>query len=176
MKWNMFNTTMIRCKVWANRGLNLPEIDISSFSLFVTKHEHLTVHVLWWNLRSLYWNKSLFGTTSRLPLSLSQLPRCPYIMGMRLWSWRDGGMWMLVKVHLCRRGCPSQSAARFATTSVRKKKERAVIIRDSLLRGTEGLLWCLDLYHREVCCLPEAWVRDVARNITCLVKPPIIIH
>ena len=51
-------------------------------------------------------NKSLLGATSGLPLSLSHLPRCPYITGMRLWSWTDWGMWMLVKVHLCRRGCP----------------------------------------------------------------------
>jgi len=34
-------------------------------------------------------NKSLFGATSRLPLSLSHLLRCPYITGMKLWSWRD---------------------------------------------------------------------------------------
>jgi len=29
---------------------------------------------------------------------------------------------------------------------------------------------CSDPSHREVCCLPGAQVRDVARNITCLVK------
>ena len=51
-------------------------------------------------------NKSLFGATSGLPLSLSHLPRCPYIVGMRLWRWTDWGLWMLVKVHPCRRGCP----------------------------------------------------------------------
>ncbi len=44
-------------------------------------------------------NKSLFGATSGLSLSLSRLPRCPYITGVRLWSWRDWGMWMLVNVH-----------------------------------------------------------------------------
>ena len=44
--------------------------------------------------------KSLFGATSELPLSLSNLPRCPYIRGMMLWSWRCWEMWMLV--HLCR--------------------------------------------------------------------------
>ena len=51
-------------------------------------------------------NKSLFGATSGLSLSLSRLPRCPYITGVRLWSWKHWGMWMLVKVHPCRRGCP----------------------------------------------------------------------
>ena len=64
----------------------------------------------------------------------------------------------------------SQSAPHFATMSVRKKI-RAVIIGDSLLRGTEGLICHLDPSHREVCCLPGARVRDVARNITRLVKP-----
>ena len=63
----------------------------------------------------------------------------------------------------------SQSAPHFAM-SVRKKRT-AVIIGDSLLRGNKGPICCLDLFHREVCFLPGAWVRDVARNITLLVKP-----
>ena len=37
-------------------------------------------------------NKSLFWATSGLLLSLSHLPRYPYIIGMRLWSWRDWGL------------------------------------------------------------------------------------
>ena len=64
----------------------------------------------------------------------------------------------------------SQSAPRFAPPSVRKKR-RAVVIGDSLLRGTEGLICLSDPSHREVCCLPGAQVRDVARNITVLDKP-----
>ena len=64
----------------------------------------------------------------------------------------------------------SQSAPRFAPPSVRKKR-RAVVIGDSLLRGTEGLICLSDPSHREVCCLPGAQVRDVARNITRLVRP-----
>lgn len=56
------------------------------------------------------------------------------------------------------------------TTTIRKKR-RVVIIGNSLLRGTEDLVCHSDPSHREVCCLPEAWVRDVGRNITCLVKP-----
>ena len=64
----------------------------------------------------------------------------------------------------------SQSAPCFATTSVRRKR-RAVIIGDSLLRGTKGPIFCSDPSHREVCCLPGVWVRDVARNISCLIKP-----
>ena len=54
--------------------------------------------------------------------------------------------------------------------SVRKKR-RAVVIGDSLLRVTEDPICCLDPSRREVCCLPGARVRDVARNITRLVKP-----
>ena len=64
----------------------------------------------------------------------------------------------------------SQSAPRFATTSVRKKR-KAVIIGDFLLKETEGPVCCLDPSHREVCCLPGVRVRDFARNITRLVKP-----
>ena len=41
----------------------------------------------------------------------------------------------------------SQSAPRFATTSDRKKR-RAVIIGDSLLSETEGLICRLDPLHR----------------------------
>ena len=62
----------------------------------------------------------------------------------------------------------SQCAPSFATTSVRKKRTVTV---DSFLRGTKGLICLLDPSHREVCCLPGAWVRDVARNISCLIKP-----
>jgi len=41
--------------------------------------------------------------TAPHPVPPSQVP---YITGMRLWSWSDWGMWMLVEVHPCRRGCP----------------------------------------------------------------------
>ena len=40
--------------------------------------------------------------TAPQPVQPSQVP---YITVMRLWSWRDWGKWMLVKVHPCRRGC-----------------------------------------------------------------------
>ena len=117
-------------------------------------------------------NKSLFGVRSGLPLSLSHLPRCPYITGMRLWSSKDWGMWMLVKLHPCRRGCPRLvSLLPILLQRQPGKKRRAVIIGDSLLRGTEGPICRSDPSHREVCCLPGARVRDVARNTTRLVKP-----
>ena len=63
----------------------------------------------------------------------------------------------------------SQSAPHFAM-SVRKKRT-AVIIGDSLLKGNEGPICRSDLSRWEVCCLPGARVRDVARNTTRLVKP-----
>lgn len=56
-----------------------------------------------------------------------------------------------------------------------------VIIADSLLRGTEDPICCSDLSCKEVCCLSGAHVRDVARNITRLVKfsdfyPLLVFH
>jgi len=41
----------------------------------------------------------------------------------------------------------------------------------SLLRGTIGPICQPDLFHREVCCLPGAPVRDVARKLPGLVRP-----
>ena len=41
----------------------------------------------------------------------------------------------------------------------------------SVLRGTEGPICRPDPYHREVCCLPGAWVRDIKRKVTALVQP-----
>ena len=62
----------------------------------------------------------------------------------------------------------SQTSPCFAATV--RNKTRAVI-QDSLLRGTEGPIFHSDPSHRELCCLAGARVRDVARNITHLVKP-----
>ena len=55
------------------------------------------------------------------------------------------------------------------TASVRKEG-RVIMVGDSLLRGTEGLICRLDLSHREVCCLPGARVRDITRKIPKLVR------
>jgi len=87
--------------------------------------------------------------TSGLPLSLSHLPRCPYITGMRLRSWRNWGMWMLVTVHLCRRGSPRLvSLLPVLLQRQSGKKRRAVIIGDSLLRETKGPMCRSDPSHR----------------------------
>ena len=39
-------------------------------------------------------NKALIRAASRPLLSLSHPLRCPYITGMRLWSWRERGVWI----------------------------------------------------------------------------------
>jgi len=52
-----------------------------------------------------------------------------------------------------------------------KKKRRVIIIGDSLLRETEGPICRPDPSHREVCCLPGARVRDVAKKLPVLVRP-----
>jgi len=57
------------------------------------------------------------------------------------------------------------------TTAPVKKKRRVIVIGDSLPRGTEGLICRLDPSHREVCCLPGAWVKDVAKKLPGLVQP-----
>ena len=53
------------------------------------------------------------------------------------------------------------------------------MIGDSLLRGTEGPICRSDPSHREVCCLPGARVRDIARKLPGLVQPsdyyPLIV-
>jgi len=62
-----------------------------------------------------------------------------------------------------------QSPPCLATASVRKEG-RVIMVGDSLLRGTEGPICRPDLSHQEVCCLPEAWVRDVTRKLPGLVR------
>jgi len=64
----------------------------------------------------------------------------------------------------------SQSAPRITTASA-KKKRTVIVIGDSLLRGTEGPICRPDPSHREVCCLPGARVRDVAKKLPGLVRP-----
>jgi len=45
------------------------------------------------------------------------------------------------------------------------------VVGDSPLRGTEGLISWADPPLREVCCLPGARVKDIARKIPRLVRP-----
>jgi len=70
------------------------------------------------------------------------------------------------------RGLPrtSQSAPRITTASA-KKNRRVIVIGDSLLRGTEGPICRPAPSHREVCYLPGARVRDVAKKLPGLVWP-----
>lgn len=84
----------------------------------------------------------------------------------------------MVVVNVIHAGEVARSTHCIATISIGKKR-RAVIIEDSLLRETEGLICHSDLSRREdlpagsreVCCLPGDRVRDIAKNITHLVKP-----
>jgi len=70
------------------------------------------------------------------------------------------------------RGLPRTSqSAPCIMTALAKKKRRVIFIGDSLLRGTEGPICRPDPSHREVCCLPGARVRDVARKLPGLVRP-----
>jgi len=70
------------------------------------------------------------------------------------------------------RGLPRTSrSASSITTASAKKKRRVIVIGDSLLRGTEGPICRPDPSHREVCCLPGARVRDVAKKLLDLVWP-----
>lgn len=52
-------------------------------------------------------------------------------------------------------------------------KRRVIVIGDSILKGTEGPICHPDPTHRdkEVCCLPGARVRDIARKVIRLICP-----
>ena len=63
-----------------------------------------------------------------------------------------------------------RSTPRLKTASARKDR-RVVVIGDSLLRGTEGPICRPDPTRREVCCLPGARVRDIARKLPGLIGP-----
>ena len=46
-----------------------------------------------------------------------------------------------------------------------------IVVGDSLLRGTEGPICWPDPTRREVCCLPQARVRDISRKLPGLIQP-----
>jgi len=53
--------------------------------------------------------------------------------------------------------------SRITTTSTRKKRQ-VIVVGPSLLRGTESPKFQADPPHREICSLPGAWVRNIARK------------
>ena len=63
-----------------------------------------------------------------------------------------------------------RSAPRLKTASS-KKERRVIVVGDSLLSGTEGLICQPDPTCREVCCLPGARVRDISRKLPGLIHP-----
>lgn len=50
-------------------------------------------------------------------------------------------------------------------------ERKIIVMGNSLLKGTEGPICQPDPTHREVCCIPGARVRVIARKVTCLVRP-----
>ena len=65
---------------------------------------------------------------------------------------------------------PERPTPHITTTST-KKKRQVIVAGRSLLKGTEGPICRADPPHREVCCLPGAWVRDITRKIPSLIRP-----
>lgn len=54
-------------------------------------------------------------------------------------------------------------------TASTKTEGKVIVVGDSLLRGTEGPICRPDPTCREVCCLPGARVRDIARKLPNLI-------
>lgn len=52
-----------------------------------------------------------------------------------------------------------------------KKKGRAAVVGDSLLWGTEDPVCQQDPPHREVFCLPGAWMCYITRTLPELIQP-----
>ena len=63
-----------------------------------------------------------------------------------------------------------QSSPSIKTSSIRKK-QRVIVVGDSLLKGAEGPICRPDPLHREVCCLPGVRVKDVRKKLPSLVRP-----
>ena len=63
-----------------------------------------------------------------------------------------------------------QSPPCLETASVRKGR-RGIVVGDSLLWGMEGSICRPDPTCKEVCCLPGAHIRDIARKVLGLVCP-----
>lgn len=66
---------------------------------------------------------------------------------------------------------PRTSQSARWTTTLGVKKERKVIVGDSLCRKTEGPICQLDPFHRQVCCLLGTWVRDIIRRLLGVIEP-----
>ncbi|GAB0208855.1 hypothetical protein GRJ2_003351200 [Grus japonensis] len=65
---------------------------------------------------------------------------------------------------------PKRPMPRVVTTPT-KKKRRVIVVGDSHLKGTEGPICRADPPLGEVCCLPRAHVKDIARKLPSLVQP-----
>ncbi|XP_009990030.1 PREDICTED: uncharacterized protein LOC104383543, partial [Tauraco erythrolophus] len=75
----------------------------------------------------------------------------------------------------------SERTTRCIKTASTGKKRRVVVIGNSHLKGTEGPICRADPALREVCCLPGARVKDIARKLPSLVRstdyyPLLLFH
>jgi len=65
----------------------------------------------------------------------------------------------------------SETPPSHITTSSTRRKRRVIAVGDSQLRGTEGPICQADPPLRQVCCLPGARVKDIARKLPRLLQP-----
>ena len=68
-----------------------------------------------------------------------------------------------------------------AHTKSHKRKQRVLVVGDSLLRGTEAPICRPDIQSREACCLPGTKIRDITERLPQLVKstdyyPLLLFH
>lgn len=52
-----------------------------------------------------------------------------------------------------------------------KKRQRILVIGESVLNGNDTLVCCLDNLSKEVCCLPGAHICDIRKRIPGMIKP-----
>jgi len=79
-------------------------------------------------------------------------------------------MWVLI--HLHQKSCSEQKdPPPVLLPPSTMKQRRVLVVAHSLLKGTEGPIRWADPPHREVCCLPGAWVIGITRKLPSLVQP-----
>lgn len=116
-------------------------------------------------------DKPLLGAAGKPPLCLRRLPTCLYTAMMRLWMWKVSQRMMWMMAHLHQRYCWTERTGPCVMTTSIRKKRWAVVVGDSLVRGTAGPLCWTDPPLRESCCLPATLVKDITRKVLRLVQP-----
>ena len=67
---------------------------------------------------------------------------------------------------------PGHSRPGNKTNSI-KNPRSVIVVGDSILRCAEGPIYRPDPLHREICCLPGAWVKDFTAKLPALVRPHV---